>query len=152
MIIAAMPATSFLRLADWGVIRATGADAASFLHGQLTQDFTHLDADHARLAGYCSPKGRLLASLLGWREGDDILLALPLDTLAATLKRLAMFVMRSKCKLSDATAEFAVYSARAKAPRGHSAATALPFKSPCPARAAPCSSSPPAHRRQPCRA
>ena len=110
MIIAGMTAPTSLRLTDWGVIRAQGADAAHFLHGQLTQDFALLDRDHARLAGFCTAKGRLLATLVGWRAGDDeILLALPADTLAATLKRLSMFVLRAKCKLSDASAEFAVY-------------------------------------------
>ncbi|RTL46954.1 MAG: folate-binding protein [Burkholderiales bacterium] len=105
-----MPDTSQLRLTDWGVIRAHGTDAASFLHGQLTQDFALLDRDHARLAGFCTAKGRLLASMVGWRGGDDeILLALPAETLAATLKRLSMFVLRAKCKLTDASAEFAVY-------------------------------------------
>jgi folate-binding protein YgfZ len=113
MIIAAMPEalrTYRLRLADWGVIRAQGADAATFLHSQLTQDFALLDRDHARLAGFCTAKGRLLATMVGWRAGDEeILLALPADTLAATLKRLSMFVLRAKCKLSDASAEFAVH-------------------------------------------
>jgi folate-binding protein YgfZ len=110
MIIPGMPDTSQLRLTDWGVIRAQGADAASFLHGQLTNDFALLDRDHARLAGFCTAKGRLLASMVGWRGGDEeILLALPAETLAATLKRLSMFVMRAKCKLTDASAEFAVY-------------------------------------------
>ncbi|HEY8877587.1 MAG TPA: folate-binding protein [Roseateles sp.] len=99
-----------LRLADWGVIRAQGADAASFLHSQLTQDFALLDREHARLAGFCTAKGRLLATMVGWKQGEDeILLALPAETLAATLKRLSMFVLRAKCKLSDASAEFAVY-------------------------------------------
>ena len=99
-----------LRLADWGVIRAQGADAATFLHSQLTQDFALLDRDHARLAGFCTAKGRLLATMVGWRQGDDeILLALPAETLPATLKRLSMFVLRAKCKLTDASAEFAVY-------------------------------------------
>ncbi|MFG6441378.1 YgfZ/GcvT domain-containing protein [Roseateles sp. LKC17W] len=101
---------SQLRLHDWGVIRAAGADAASFLHSQLTQDFALLGRDHARLAGFCTAKGRLLATLVGWKQADDeILLALPAETLAATLKRLSMFVLRAKCKLSDASAEFAVY-------------------------------------------
>lgn len=110
MIIAAMSQTSQLRLSDWGVIRAQGADAASFLHSQLTQDFALLDREHARLAGFCTAKGRLLATLVGWKQGEDeILLALPAETLAATLKRLSMFVLRAKCKLSDASAEFAVY-------------------------------------------
>jgi tRNA-modifying protein YgfZ len=99
-----------LRLSDWGVIRAQGADAASFLHGQLTQDIQQLDAGSARLAGYCTAKGRLLASLVVWRAGaDELLLACSADVLPATLKRLSMFVLRAKCKLSDASASLALY-------------------------------------------
>jgi hypothetical protein len=95
-----------LRLADWGLIRAQGPDAASFLHGQLTQDITGLREDSARLAGYCSAKGRLLASFVVWRaDADTLFLACSADLLAPTLKRLSMFVLRAKCKLTDATAE-----------------------------------------------
>lgn len=117
MIIPPMSETSQLRLHDWGVIRAQGADAASFLHSQLTQDFALLDRDHARLAGFCTAKGRLLATMVGWRGGDEeILLALPAETLPATLKRLSMFVLRAKCKLTDASADFAVYGLLGTAP------------------------------------
>jgi folate-binding protein YgfZ len=99
-----------LRLSDWGVIRAEGPDAASFLHGQLTQDVTHLDASHARLAGYCSAKGRLLATFIVWRPApEQILLACSADLLPATLKRLSMFVLRAKCKLSDARGEIVLH-------------------------------------------
>jgi folate-binding protein YgfZ len=99
-----------VQLPDWGLIRAQGPDAASFLHGQLTQDVTHLDAGHARLAGYCSAKGRLLATFVAWRANDgDILLACSADLLPAVLKRLSMFVLRAKCKLSDATRELPLY-------------------------------------------
>ncbi len=95
-----------LRLADWGVIRASGEDARSFLHGQLTQDVTHLAPGQARLAGYCSPKGRLLASFVVWSRGPaEVLLACSADLLPATLRRLSMFVLRAKCKLSDASAD-----------------------------------------------
>lgn len=92
-------------LSDWGVIRARGADAVSFLNGQLTSDIATLDATQARLAGYCSPKGRLLASFIAWKDGDDVLLACRAGVLPATLKRLAMFVLRAKCTLSDASGE-----------------------------------------------
>jgi len=94
-----------LRLDEWGVIRAVGEDAASFLHGQLTQDMLNLGTDQARLAGYCSAKGRLLATMIVWRGAEnEILMALPKELLAPTLKRLSMFVLRAKCKLSDAGA------------------------------------------------
>ena len=93
-----------------GVIRAQGEDAAKFLHGQLTQDMVLLPAGQARLAAYCSPKGRVLASfVVVKRSADDIVLVCPLDLLAATLKRLAMFVMRAKVRLSDATADFDIF-------------------------------------------
>lgn len=98
------------RLDDWGLIRASGPDAASFLHAQLTNDVAHLGADQARLAGYCSPKGRLLASFVVWRDaGGDLLLACSADVLPATLKRLRMFVLRAKCVLSDASGDLALY-------------------------------------------
>ena len=54
-----------VRLTDWGVIRAQGADAASFLQGQLTQDVQQLDRGRARLAGYCSRQGPPARQLAG---------------------------------------------------------------------------------------
>lgn len=99
-----------LALPDWGVIRATGPEAASFLQGQLTQDITGLAPGQARLAGYCSAKGRLLASFVAWRPApDSALLACSADLLPATLKRLSMFVLRAKAKLSDASEELPVH-------------------------------------------
>ena len=108
------PSTALLqgavRCEHWGVIRAVGEDAAKFLHGQLTQDFALLNAEHARLASFCSAKGRMQASFVGFKQPDgEILLVCSRDVLPATLKRLSMFVMRAKAKLSDASAEFAVW-------------------------------------------
>jgi folate-binding protein YgfZ len=102
---APMPWHGRVRLTDWGVIRARGEDARSFLHGQLTQDVLQLPADRARLAGYCSAKGRLLASFVMWADpaGGDVLLACSADLLPQVLKRLRMFVLRAKCQLSDAS-------------------------------------------------
>lgn len=100
------PLQGAARLSDWGVIRAVGEDAKTFLHGQLTQDVKQLGPAQARLAGYCSAKGRLLASFVVWqRSNEEVLLACSADLLAPTLKRMSMFVMRAKCKLTDATAE-----------------------------------------------
>ena len=93
-----------------GVIRAEGIDAASFLQGQLTQDFASLGAGEARLAAFCNAKGRVQASFVGIRRGPtEFLLVTSRDILAPTLKRLSMFVLRAKAKLSDATADFDLY-------------------------------------------
>jgi len=93
-----------------GIIRAEGEDAAKFLHGQLTQDFSLLGLSEARLAAFCSAKGRMQASFIGFkRSHSEILLVCSRDLLAPTLKRLSMFVLRAKVKLSDASADFALY-------------------------------------------
>jgi folate-binding protein YgfZ len=98
------------RLSHWGVIRARGADAARFLHGQLTSDMLHLGSARAVPAGYCSAKGRLQASFLVWAQGaDELLMACSADLLAPTLKRLSMFVLRAQCKLDDASAEWPLH-------------------------------------------
>jgi len=121
------PLDGIATLNDWGVIRARGADAASFLHGQLTSDITQLGADRARLAGYCSAKGRLLASFVVWQPApDELLLACSADLLAPTLKRLSMFVLRAQCKLSDASAELALHGIAGPSARSWLGAAALP--------------------------
>ncbi|MGH8820679.1 MAG: YgfZ/GcvT domain-containing protein [Rhodoferax sp.] len=93
-----------------GVIRVEGEDAASFLHGQLTQDFLQLGPLEARLAAFCSAKGRMQASFIGFkRSPGEILLICSRDLLAPTLKRLSMFVLRAKAKLTDASNDFNLY-------------------------------------------
>ena len=94
------------RLADWGLIRAEGPDAASFLHSQLTQSVNDLPANQARLAGYCSAKGRLMANFVLLREGPEAFaLLLPRELAPGLTKRLTMFVLRAKVKLRDASDE-----------------------------------------------
>ena len=93
-----------------GVIKIEGEDAAKFIHGQLTQDFSLLDMNTARLAAFCSAKGRMQASFIGFkRSSTEIFLVCSKDILPATLKRLSMFVMRAKAKLSDVSAEYELF-------------------------------------------
>jgi folate-binding protein YgfZ len=90
-----------------GVIAARGEDAAHFLHNQLTQDFALLDMQHARLAAFCNAKGRMQASFVVYkRSAEEVLLICRKDLIAQTVKRLSMFVLRAKAKLSDASEEF----------------------------------------------
>ena len=94
---------------ELAVIRALGAEAGSFLQGQLTQDVLLMKTDEARLAAWCSAKGRMLASFIVVKiSAEEFLLILTRDLLETTLKRMKMFVMRSKCELTDATTQMSV--------------------------------------------
>ena len=102
-----LPTNGLCRLQHLAVLSAQGADAAAFLHGQLTQDFSLLGTDQARLAALCSPQGRMLASFIGLKHAADrVLLICSQDLASAALKRLSMFVLRAKVKLSDVSDEF----------------------------------------------
>lgn len=96
-------------LSHLGVIQAEGDEAAKFLHAQLTQDFALQKPDEARLAAFCTAKGRMLASFIAVPRGPTtILLVCSRDLLAPALKRLSMFVLRSKVRLTDATEAFSL--------------------------------------------
>lgn len=93
-------------LKDWALLHVCGSDAASFLHGQLTQDIVNLDAKSWRYAGYCNTKGRLYTTALVWRpEPDAVFLAVPASNADFLVKRLAMFVLRAKAKVEKAAPE-----------------------------------------------
>jgi folate-binding protein YgfZ len=102
------------RLNRYGLLAVTGADARDFLHAQLTNDIANLPADRAALAGWCTAKGRLLASFLVIPSREGFLLQLARDLAPAVAKRLALFVLRSKVKIadeSDAWAQYGIWDA-----------------------------------------
>src|ERR671919_2680974 len=92
------------RLNRYGLLAVTGADARDFLHAQLTNDIAHLPADRAALAGWCTAKGRLLASLLVIPSPEGFFLQLARDLAPAVAKRLSMYVLRAKVKIADESA------------------------------------------------
>ncbi|MGH8703843.1 MAG: YgfZ/GcvT domain-containing protein [Burkholderiales bacterium] len=94
-------------LAHLGLLAMEGSDARPFLHAQLTNDVEHLAPGRARYAGWCSAKGRLLATFLVVAYRDRFLLQLARDLAPAVAKRLAMFILRSKVKLAEASEAWA---------------------------------------------
>lgn len=103
-----MPAPTSFALPDLCVLQFQGADAVSFLHAQVSNDLEHLASDRACIAAYCTAKGRSLATMVLWREQDETVYALVRRDLSeALIKRLRMFVLRSKVTIS--LAELQVY-------------------------------------------
>ena len=108
---------SAAELAQYGMLSCTGDEARAFLHAQLTNDVASLGADTARHAGWCSAKGRLLATFLVLPQENGFLLQLSQDLAAPVAKRLAMFILRAKAKLTDASGawtQFGIWGAAAE--------------------------------------
>jgi folate-binding protein YgfZ len=89
-------------LSRYGLLSVTGAEARDFLHAQLTNDIANLPPERAALAGWCSAKGRLLASFVVIPALEGFLLQLARDLVPAVSKRLSMFVLRARVKIADA--------------------------------------------------
>ncbi|WP_298609478.1 folate-binding protein [uncultured Thiothrix sp.] len=90
-------------LSHQGLISVTGSDATSFLQGQLSNDINQVTESRAQLSSYSSPKGRAYTTFQIMQRQGVYYLALSSDILEAVLKRLRMFVMRSKVALEDAS-------------------------------------------------
>lgn len=99
-LLAAGRQTVLVPLTHLALISAAGEDAKTFLHSQFTNDVNHLARGQAQHAGWCTAKGRMQASFVAWNEDDTYHLMLAADLLEATQKRLQMFVLRAKVKLT----------------------------------------------------
>lgn len=103
------PTTVYCELRDAALIAVSGPDAAAFLHAQLTSDVAGMRGECIQYSGYCSPKGRLLATLIVWHTADAFLLQLPKAAAAAIRARLAKYVLRARVTLADAPERFRLF-------------------------------------------
>jgi folate-binding protein YgfZ len=98
--------TRFSTLPDFGLIHFSGDEAQAFLNAQLTSDVNALALTQSQYSGYCTPKGRLLASFLLWRGEQGYFMQLPAALREPIQKRLSMYILRTKVKARDASTEF----------------------------------------------
>lgn len=117
--------TFALALPQLALIRVAGSDAETFLQGQLSNDVRKITPERAQLTSLSSAKGRLLAVFHAYREGGGYLLELDRSLLDTTIKRLRMFVLRSKVTLAEAT-DLAIYGLAGPGAAATLAAAQLP--------------------------
>lgn len=104
-------------LKEMAVVEVSGDDAMGFLHGQFTNHINEI-GDAFRLAAYCQPQGRILSLMRVVKKGDLFYLIMPQDLTAGFIKRLSMFILRSKVfiRLADELAVFGVISQNKQLP------------------------------------
>ncbi len=97
----ALAPVSLFDLSRFGLLRVSGEDALEFLQGQFSNDLREVTTSHYQMNSYCNPKGRMLASFRVMSDDRGFLLQLPHETKATVLKRLPMFILRSKVVIED---------------------------------------------------
>ncbi|MBY0575564.1 MAG: folate-binding protein [Gallionellaceae bacterium] len=102
-LLAAQNNTILCDLGQFGVLRVSGEEAQSFLQNLLSNDIREVNANRAQRSSFNTAKGRMLAAFLIWRDGADYLLQLPSALAEPMRKKLSMYVLRAKVKISDAS-------------------------------------------------
>lgn len=92
----------FCDLSQYGLIAAYGEDAESFLQGQFSNDMKAVDNSHSQLSSYCNPKGRMIANFRIFKREETYYLCLPQPLIETTLRRLRLYVLRSRVTLDNA--------------------------------------------------
>ena len=92
-------------LGQFGTLRVSGEEAQSFLQNLLSNDIREVSRTRAQLSSLNTAKGRILSTMLIWRQGDDYLLQLPRVLCESVRKKLSMYVLRAKVKITDASDE-----------------------------------------------
>ncbi|MGH8650086.1 MAG: YgfZ/GcvT domain-containing protein, partial [Burkholderiales bacterium] len=92
-------------LSQFGLIRFSGAEAQTFLHNQLSCDVAALARNKSTYGSYCTPKGRVLATFLLWRSGEDFFMQLPSSLREPIQKQLTKYILRSKVKADDVSGD-----------------------------------------------
>jgi tRNA-modifying protein YgfZ len=95
----------FFHLKNRSLLKVSGADAETFLQGQLSNDISKLDALSVQLNAYCQHQGKILALFWVTKNEDSFLLSFPSDLLEVIKSRLQMFVIMSDVVIEDLTKE-----------------------------------------------
>ena len=90
-----------IQITSLSLIEATGSESADFLHAQFTGDCKSLAENQMMLTSWCSPKGRVLYLIRVVKSAHKLLLLVSTKQKDDLLKRLKMFVFRSKVTLKD---------------------------------------------------
>ncbi len=101
----AQTGTVLCDLSQFGVLKVSGEDSQSFLQNLLSSDVKAVTPARAQPSSFNTPKGRMLAAFFIWQSGADYFLQLPRSLAAAMQKKLSMYVLRSKVKITDASDE-----------------------------------------------
>lgn len=99
--------TRVVDLSDLGLIRFTGEDTLTFLQGQLSCDVRKVTQTQSQHGCYCSPKGRILTNFILAADCTEEawFMQMPHTILDKIIKRLSMYVLRAKVKLTDYSVE-----------------------------------------------
>lgn len=99
----------YWQLSHLSSISIIGDDSVSFLQGQLTCDVRKITENQAGIGAFCNAKGRAITLFILLKIPGGFLMVLPSSLQDKVLKKLQIFVLRAKVRLSDANKAYNLY-------------------------------------------
>lgn len=115
-----LPHPARVAISDRVIVRITGPGTDKFLQGQFSQQIDDVTRSHSPRAAACNPKGRAYCLTRLVRDGDDVLMELPVELADDTISHLRKYLM-----LFRGTSMELVPGARLTGLMGESSATQL---------------------------
>jgi len=97
------PPENTLVLDQYRCMEIVGADAMTFLQGQVSSDLSDLPMGGGQLSTFNDPQGRVIAMLRIFKTADGFVALVPDEIAGPVMTRLKMFVMRSRVAIESGT-------------------------------------------------
>ncbi len=88
-----LPHPSRVNISDRIIVRIAGPGTDKFLQGQFSQQIDDVHRTHSPRAAACTPKGRAYCLTRLVRDGDDVLMELPVNMADDTVTHLRKYLM-----------------------------------------------------------
>ena len=93
-------------LLNLGIVKVTGADAASFLQSQLSNDINLINESLSQINSYCNPKGRIISVFRTIKLENEYFLFVQKNLSEKVIKRLAMYKLNANVEINDCTDDY----------------------------------------------
>jgi tRNA-modifying protein YgfZ len=100
-LLAAAKGTILCDMGQFGTLKVSGEDAPGFLQNMMSSDVALVTPAQAQPSSFNTPKGRILATFLIWKEGGDYFIHVPKSLTESIRKKLSLYVLRAKVKIED---------------------------------------------------
>ena len=96
----------YFDLSHYSLLQISGPDAFGFLHAQITGDLNQLKLHGWLFSAWCQPNGRVICTFIIFARDDNLYLILPSMLKDTVMRRLSMYILRSKVTLQDVTDDY----------------------------------------------
>lgn len=91
---------------NYSCLKISGEDATIFLQGQLTINVNNLIEQIPQICAYCNHQGKVIAIIYIIKNNHDYLLFLSKDLINLVIKKLKLYILRSKVIINEINCPF----------------------------------------------